>query len=213
MNNLEANIANIVALEPCYAEDGGNTTRIYLASGEVIIDKRRIRTVLKQIAYHYNADVAYLRQKYGKIVNCSLTVPLPLSLHLVLVPIKMRLPKFEQDGAIGYINACAVQKIETISQPAGKTGPRCLVCLTGGFKLTCYISLSKMEERLSKSDHALTHFKTLHRIIKPVGKALVMEQASADALDKVATASRLLYEMLVEHTTHSIACEKNESGY
>jgi len=35
-----------------------------------------------------------------------------------------------------------------------------------------------MGERLSKSDHALTHFKELHRIKKSDGKALVMEQAS-----------------------------------
>ncbi|MDW7730116.1 MAG: hypothetical protein SCJ94_08965 [Bacillota bacterium] len=213
MNILEAIFPNIVALEPYYSKDGGNATRIYTASGEIIIDKRRIRTVLKQLARHYNADVAYLRQKYGKIVNCNLIVPLPLSLHLVLVPLKMRLPKFEQDGATGYINACAVTRIEASAPPAGKAGSRCLVTLTGGFKLTCYISLSKMEERLSKSDHALTHFKELHRIKKPDGKALVMEQASADALNKVATASRLLYEMLVGHATHSIACEKNEGDY
>ncbi|MBW6464781.1 MAG: hypothetical protein K0B84_11460, partial [Firmicutes bacterium] len=159
MNILEAIFPNIVALEPYYSKDGGNATRIYTASGEIIIDKRRIRTVLKQLARHYNADVAYLRQKYGKIVNCNLIVPLPLSLHLVLVPLKMRLPKFEQDGATGYINACAVTKIEASAPSAGKAGSRCLVTLTGGFKLTCYISLSKMEERLSKSDHALTHFK------------------------------------------------------
>jgi hypothetical protein len=213
MNKLEENITNIVALEPCYTEDGGNSTRIYTASGEIINDKRRVRTVLKQLAFHYNADAACLRKKYGKIVNCRLIVPLPLSLHLVLVPLKLRLPRFEQDGATGYINALAVRKIEALGRPSGKADPRCLVHLTGGFKLTCYISRSKMEERLFRSDHALTHFKELHRIKKPAGKALVMEQASPDALDKVATASRILYEMLVGHATYSIACEKNEGEY
>ncbi|MDW7730109.1 MAG: hypothetical protein SCJ94_08925 [Bacillota bacterium] len=43
MNNLEENLTNIVALEPCYTEDGGNATRIYTASGEIIIQPLTLR--------------------------------------------------------------------------------------------------------------------------------------------------------------------------
>lgn len=114
--NLDYYLKNLVALEPCIAEDGGKTTRIYAAGGETLLAARTMKTVLNQVCHYYDCDPRLLRRKYGELTLCTLKVPLPLSSGLVLIPVKMKLPAFEKDIVTGYINVCAVNKI--INRPA-----------------------------------------------------------------------------------------------
>lgn len=196
--NLEKIVPTIVAIEPCYGKDGGNTTRIYTRNGEIFEDNRRLQTVLKNIARHFGADLAALRETYGKLLGCDQNIPLSLSLNLVLVPLKMRKPQFEQDGATGYVSASAVTAITTTEKGEAPETARCLIHLTGGLTVPGLYSKRNTEKRLINGRLALSHYAALHGHKKNGGASLVMERASDDALDRVATFSRIVYEMLVD---------------
>lgn len=198
ITNFEKIVPAIVALEPCYGKDGGNATRIYTRNGEVYEDNRRLLTVLKNIASHFNADLTALRENYGKLLGCGQNVPLPLSLSLVFVPLKMRNPQFEQDGATGYVSACAVTAITTTEKGEEPETARCLIHLAGGFTLPGLYSKRNTEKRLINGRLALSHYALLHGHKTNGGASLVMERASNDALDRVATFSRIVYELLVD---------------
>ncbi len=146
-------------------------------------------------------------------------MPLPLSADLVLVPLKMRRPRFEQDGATGYINSRAVKNVEPFrpANPKRKTntppGIRCLLYLQGGAILHSYYSKQNTEKRLLNGRLALAHYFSLQSRESRGGNGPVIEQASADALDKVATASRILYELLVDRPNQNLACESVRQEY
>ena len=63
-----------------------------------------LRSMVKKIACYYSVDLKAARKKSNAILGRSLNPPLPFSLKLLLVPFKMRCPRFPKDGAIGYIN-------------------------------------------------------------------------------------------------------------
>jgi len=212
-------IPDLAAIEPCYGENGGNCTCIYTRSGLTYQDKRRLITVLKQIASFYGYELSALRKKYGQLLGCRQNVPLPLNINLVLVPLKMRKPRFEQDGATGYINVCAVKAVESLTHTARDLHNRetkdakSLVHLTGGLRLYSYYSTNSTEKRLMSGRLALSHHKLLQSRTSHLEKPQALEQVSEDALNRVATVSRILYELLVNPGSHSIACDNSEHDY
>ncbi len=195
-------MTNIAALEPCYGKEGGNATRVYTADGCVYEDSRRTVSVLKAIARYYGADLQALRKNYGAVLGLSQYVPLTLTPKLVLVPLKMRRPAFDQDGAIGYVNVCAVVKAGDDSdddeEAGGGGGALCQISLSGGHLIGSHYSLRSTEKRLVGGRLALNHFLTLQRQAGPERLPLALELPADDALARVAAFSRIMYELLVD---------------
>ncbi len=141
----------IAALVPFYDEGGGNATRIYTVSGEVIEDSRTLRWVIKKIARVFAADLEALRHNYGSYLSLSQGVPLPFSDKLVMVPLKLRRVISENDGAGGYINMCAVEKVEDyIDDEIYKSR----IHLTGDRVIPCIFARKTVERRLRSGEHA-----------------------------------------------------------
>ncbi len=160
--------------------------------------------MLRNLTCHYSKDLVSLRKNYGELLGITQNVPLPLNLDLVLVPLKMRYPQFEKDGATGYVNVCAVESLTTLPDHEKAMTPevKCIVQLNGGKSLACLISKRFTDKRLINGRLALSHYKSLHGYKKNTGldpaSGLVMEKASSDALDKIVTFSRILYELLTD---------------
>ena len=150
-------IKDLAAIEPCYGKYGGNATRIYTTNGQVELVTYRLLTVLKQIIRHFGYDLVSLRRNYCAYFACGQSVPLPLCQSLVLVPIKMRLPHTGDDGATGYINLKAVEKIATTDQPAENGGEKCRIYLKGGQAVPSYISQKATEKRIAQGKQALDY--------------------------------------------------------
>ena len=89
---------------PEYVENKGNVTKAASIEGDIIIEEKSIRSVLKRVAKYYGADIKALRLKYGKIIGRKNIVPIPLAPDLILVPFKIRKPIISWDGAIGYVS-------------------------------------------------------------------------------------------------------------
>jgi hypothetical protein len=109
--SVERFIEQLAVLMPIYREGGGDMTRVILQDGQEWDDPRPLYAVLKGIARHFAVDLVAVRERYGAILGKRLYVPLPLSPHLTLVPLKMRLPRVYKDGTTGYVVSGAVDKI------------------------------------------------------------------------------------------------------
>ena len=120
----------LAALVPCYDENGGNATLIYSAGGAVEADRRSVKANLRRLARFYQVDLEAARRRYGQYLGRAQGVPLPFSLSLVLVPVKMRVPVGKNDGADGYVNPGAVQGC--LEADPGEEPVRSFLLLKGG---------------------------------------------------------------------------------
>lgn len=152
--------------------------------------------MLQNICAYFGCDLVLLRRSYGELLGCSQSAPLPLSLNLVLVPLKMRLPQFEKDGALGFVNFCAVRDILKPEEKVGAEANSCVVLLEGGLSVTVYFSKKCVDSRLAKGRTALTCFSARqgHRADQ------VRERLSSDVVEKLAVSfSRFFCDLLTDH--------------
>jgi hypothetical protein len=101
----------ICVLSPTYQKNVGNVTKIITRDGEIFIDQRTTKTVLKRIAKYYTIHLKSCRSKYGEMLHQRFNIPILLNKKLLLIPLKMRKPKFKKDGAKGYINLYDIEKV------------------------------------------------------------------------------------------------------
>jgi hypothetical protein len=123
-------LENLAAIEPVYHSEFGDVCRLYLRGGEEILDRRSIRSVKRAITRAKGLNQAYLRELCGDEIGRQLSLPLPLSANLVLVPLKMRQPFTNNDSAYGFVNLRDLKKVTS----AAKGGA--LVQLNSGHTLT-----------------------------------------------------------------------------
>ncbi len=115
----------LAALEPYYGSDGGNNTRIYTVTGEVLHEERTVRWLIKKLGKMHAVDLEALRSTCGQHLAMAQRVPLPISPEVVLVPMTMRRTIADADGASGYVNLGAVEKVEALPvlKPGRKVNP------------------------------------------------------------------------------------------
>lgn len=90
-------------LQPLYMEDGTNGTLVNLGKGNCYQDKRKVKTILKQVAKQFAVDLSAAKANYGRAVGRKDSTPIPMTGSLVLLPVKMRLPVSKDDGSWGYV--------------------------------------------------------------------------------------------------------------
>ncbi|HSW35618.1 MAG TPA: hypothetical protein VLH18_03350 [Candidatus Limnocylindrales bacterium] len=183
MTDFETIVTSIVALEPCYGTQGGNATRIYTRQGEILEDKRRLLTILKKTVRYYSLDLTSLRQNYATYLGCNQNAPLPLSAQLVLVPLKMRQPLVENDGADGYVNVCAIIDITDVINEMNGAITGCRLHLIGGHSVTCLFSRKTTEKRTTAGRLALDRRLALQGYSS--GESFIREKANEGTDDYV----------------------------
>lgn len=99
----------ILAVVPFYAENGGNFTKIYLSDNTYAVIKNKATTVVNNIAKAFTLSLEEMKDKYKVLIGRTTAVPLPMSPHLTLVPLKYRQPLMKDDGAAGFF---AIEKIK-----------------------------------------------------------------------------------------------------
>ncbi len=118
-------------------------------------------SLLKNIAGCYNADLPGLRKNYGRYLDCSQNIPLAFSPFLVLVSVKMRRPKCENDGATGYVNYIDVTGVTDTNEDAGLDSADCYLHLKGGHVIPSLFSEKNTRQRLNTARLALDRFTAL----------------------------------------------------
>lgn len=140
----ESFVYDLAVLAPVYVEGGGDMTRVMTEDGQMWNDPRPVPVVLKGVARHFGVDLTAVRERYGEILGRRLYVPLPIAPSLMLVPIKMRLPRVQKDGTTGYVAPHLIDRVVP-----GKTSTCCTLLFCGGQKVEC----------LQSSDFALQQLR------------------------------------------------------
>ncbi|QEK11301.1 hypothetical protein FQB35_02350 [Crassaminicella thermophila] len=134
----------ICCIIPIYKTGIGNSTKLIIDDGTVIIDKRMVKTILSIIAKYYTIHIQACRAKYGKMLHQRLCVPIFIHNKLLLIPFKMRKPKFPKDGAHGYINFYSIEEIK-------ETNKYTIVRLKNGIEVTCLHRMRTVLQHINKA--------------------------------------------------------------
>jgi hypothetical protein len=158
----------------------------------------RLHTVLKNISAFYNCNIYDLRKKYGSLLETTQSLPLALSFNLVLIPLKTRTPKFEQDGATAFVSLSAIKAITPVL-PASGSKHTCRIDLEGGTHLNVLYSKACIENRMKNGRLAQKNFYSMHNLPNFNGATLVMDSANNEALEKAATTGCFRCELLIDY--------------
>jgi len=99
----------IAAIVPEYTAQGDHTV-LYLRDGSCEFLPVKAETVVRFLSERKREDIRLLRIWAEGITHAKLWLPLGISWELVLVPLKVRLPRVEGDSTIGYFNFSGIEK-------------------------------------------------------------------------------------------------------
>jgi hypothetical protein len=205
--NIEQIAQQVTAIEPCYGEEGGNATRIYTANGQVHTVPNRLHTVLKNIAAFYSCNLTDLRKKYSNLLQATQSLPLPLSFNLVLIPLKTRTPKFEQDGATAFVSLCAIKAVTPVLSTVGSKHC-CRIDLEGGTHLNVLYSESCIEKRKKNGRIVQNNYYSIHSLPNLNGATLVMDSANNEVPENAAATGCFRCELLIDYQPQNDAAGK-----
>ena len=95
---------NIVAVEPIYVKGFGDATKIYLKNGETKVDKRKINTILKEMAKRELVDMTQVHQLIKKYLSIRKSIPFVFDKNYIYIGIKTRKPICKNDATLAFIN-------------------------------------------------------------------------------------------------------------
>lgn len=93
----------ISALLPNQVTSNYQTTLVTNKKEKIFLHTK-IKTVIRHLAIRNSLDLCCLRAKSGHLTIASQLQPLPFSPELLLVPLKIHIPKFRGDSTVGYVN-------------------------------------------------------------------------------------------------------------
>ncbi|HHY61166.1 MAG TPA: hypothetical protein GX504_11145 [Clostridia bacterium] len=112
---------HLLGFYPFLAEDGGNYTKVMLAHGEQVVERRKTKTVLAHLAGLFALDVGLVKARGRKVLKSRREVPLALVPELVLLPVKRREAPMKDAGTIGYVVMAQVAGWEEAPEPPYRT--------------------------------------------------------------------------------------------
>lgn len=131
----------LCAILPLYDTDGANCTEILLEEGSRIKHKRKLKSVLIELAGLYQKDLSLLRKNAAKALGQKSMLPISISPGLTLVPFKIRKPVGKDDGAVGYVIESAVIGIDDTENDV-------ILKLKGGFRVIVFEKFKTAQRHL-----------------------------------------------------------------
>ncbi|MFZ5968989.1 MAG: hypothetical protein ACOYVK_17675 [Bacillota bacterium] len=145
MEDMEKTIEmGIACIMPIYQSQVGNSTKIITECGNIYVDQRTMRSVLKIICKYYTIHLEACREKYGKVLQHRLGIPIPIHHNLLLIPLKMRKPLLPKDGAYGYVNLYSIADIKTKEENT-------ILYLHNGMEITCLQRIKTVQQNINNA--------------------------------------------------------------
>ena len=119
---------DVIGIRPVYL-DSGDVCEVITRSGEVLVDRRQVRSVLKGLLHSYGLDIKYQHQLIRERLNRKSVMPCFLPEERVFIPLKMRKAIVAGDYVYGYIDVSSIKDISS----EGKNN--CVVLLSNGICL------------------------------------------------------------------------------
>lgn len=92
-----------IGLKPVYS-DLGNITEILLKNGDIVQDRRTVRSVVRALAASYAIDLIAQRKLLKERLRRKGLLPFYLGNKRVFIPLKMRQAVTENDAVYGYVD-------------------------------------------------------------------------------------------------------------
>jgi len=143
----------VVGLRPVYT-DLGNSTELLMVSGEVLLDKRGLKTVVKSLAQSYAVDLNAQRRNLEQRLNKKGPMPFYLSGERIFVPLKMRRALTDHDLVNGYVDVRYL-KIEK------EKGKSCRALLSSGQVLEIFSNTDTANKSKEQGKSLLEEMQTL----------------------------------------------------
>lgn len=109
MSKKEIDYKKVIGFMPMYIDDYGNCTKIILEESEKIYYKSA-KSFLNKMCRYYFLDLNEVKKYYGRILAIKHLVPIPFD-NRVFIPIKYRIPRCKNDGAMGYLDMDSIEDI------------------------------------------------------------------------------------------------------
>lgn len=139
-------------LVPVYGngDDAGNYTEVWLDDGQILLDRRRTKTVLKALAAHLGVS---WRQEYTawSVEGRTHLAPIVLGPEMVLIPLRLRRPRSRDEGGTGYVVGSKVKTYEPYAEGSFRTR----LILPGNQVLPCLLNMDTLALRLLDGERAL----------------------------------------------------------
>lgn len=113
--------------------ENGNCVKIIQYNGEVSIERKGIRSVIRRIMEESNLDIDSIRNDLGKYTGRKNILPVPLDIQNILIPVKVRRALSSNDGSFAYVNMLSIKEVH---------GNKDAV-----IKLSCSMMLETMESK------------------------------------------------------------------
>lgn len=143
----EKELIHLNCLVPVYDEDGGNYTQVWMDDGRKILERYRAKTLLKHIAAYMGVDI---KQKSAAWVGDDRrkSIPLVFGPRMTFVPIRVRKPRYRDEGSTGYVVREKVITWDEIDDNEYHTRLQ----LDGGDYLLCLLKLDSLSIRLTEAE-------------------------------------------------------------
>lgn len=105
----------IICLRPVYSSIG-NSTELILQGGQVLMDRRGLKSVVQALARNYAVDLGAQRKLVSEWLNKKTLIPFYLGQDRVFIPLKMRHKKTTHDETYGYADVLFIREITQIDR-------------------------------------------------------------------------------------------------
>lgn len=156
-------LTKVICFIPVYVEgvDGGDFTEVWMEDGRKYLVKKKIKTVLKNVASFLGVDI---RQAYAAwaVEGRKYVRPLALGPYMTLVPVPVRRPRTRDDGAAGYVVVQKVYSCGRVSKEEASKGFQSVIQFEGGQKLFCLIKFERLATRIQEGQNVRQQSQKLH---------------------------------------------------
>jgi len=149
---------SIAALLPTYAEGRGRLTRVLLSDGSEELINKTVKGAVKKLARKYSVDLGSVVKEYGKLLGKSNLIPIPLSQHIILVPLKTVTPLLPGDSAYGYFTLSAISEIKKTGDKEYKT----VVILHNGVEVGVFLNYETVMKQVKNAELVDKHYRIKH---------------------------------------------------
>lgn len=142
----------VIGLRPVYCNIG-NCTELLLKSGEVVLDRRVLQSVMKALAASYAVDLKAQRRILQTEFSRKAMLPFYLGDSRVFIPLKMRHAVAERDAVYGYVDLVYI-----VESQLGKNR-ECQIQLKNGLKIPVHSTAATIQGACHSGQAVLALFQ------------------------------------------------------
>ncbi len=143
----------ILAFYPEYSTGIGEITRVLVSRGDDKIIPVTSRSFKANLCKYYSIDYESSRKKFGKIIGSVNCVPLPINSNKIFLQLKVRIPVFKSDGAMGYVD------LNYIKGQEKKDIKTTVIVLKDGRKVQVLYSMSTINKHMKNARLIQEHYR------------------------------------------------------